>query len=383
MVFESLHDENNPTTANNTFRANPLPKPRALAGIRINPAVPTAASQATSRPVLRARPGLRANASSQPSIVRATNVNSSQTLHVHHDAHSDMMALSPSHEVHVSNFTQVEIGDLDDTPLDPQLVSEYASDIMRLWRHKELKAPLSNQYMRHQAEVNAKMRGILVDWLVEVHLKFKLVPETLFVTVRLVDRFLAASAVKRSQLQLIGITAMVIACKYQEIYPPEVNDFVYISDNAYTKQDILRSEEHMLNTLSFAIGAPSSHAFALRWMHLCEFHELPFVSHTVDYLLELALVDYDMLQYIPSLVSASAVALAAHLTSAAPTHEPVSRNSGYTASQMAACMRDLTVLARSANPKAAPRLKAVHHKYSLQKFHRVSTRLDQLLESFV
>ena len=82
----------------------------------------------------------------------------------------------------------------------------------------------------------------------------------------------------------------------QEIYPPEVNDFVYISDNAYTKQDILRSEEHMLNTLSFAIGAPSSHAFALRWMHLCEFHELPFVSHTVDYLLELALVDYDMLQ---------------------------------------------------------------------------------------
>ena len=120
MVFESLHDENNPTTANNTFRANPLPKPRALAGIRINPAVPTAASQATSRPVLRARPGLRANASSQPSIVRATNVNSSQTLHVHHDAHSDMMALSPSHEVHVSNFTQV-VSSLNHTPRTPLL----------------------------------------------------------------------------------------------------------------------------------------------------------------------------------------------------------------------------------------------------------------------
>jgi cyclin B len=79
------------------------------------------------------------------------------------------------------------------------------------------------------------MRAILVDWIIEVHLKFKLLPETLFITVSLIDRFLERVQIKRHNLQLVGVTAMLIASKYEEIYAPEVNDFVYITDNAYTK----------------------------------------------------------------------------------------------------------------------------------------------------
>lgn len=78
------------------------------------------------------------------------------------------------------------------------------------------------------------MRGLLLAWLVEVHLKFKLLPETLFITVNLIDRFTERVNVKRNEYQLVGVTAMLIASKYEEIHPPVVSDFEYITDNSYT-----------------------------------------------------------------------------------------------------------------------------------------------------
>lgn len=83
------------------------------------------------------------------------------------------------------------------------------------------------------------MRGILVDWIIEVHLKFKLLPETLFLTVSLIDRYLEMTQIMRTQLQLVAVSAMLIASKYEEIYAPEVRDFVFITDNAYTREEIL------------------------------------------------------------------------------------------------------------------------------------------------
>ena len=104
-------------------------------------------------------------------------------------------------------------------------------------------------YMRTQEDINERMRGILIDWLLEVHLKFKLVPETLYLTVNLIDRYLELEPVKRDKLQLVGVTAMLIACKYEEIYAPEVNDFVYITDNAYSKKEIQDMEYIMLKKI--------------------------------------------------------------------------------------------------------------------------------------
>ena len=100
-----------------------------------------------------------------------------------------------------------------------------------------------------QTDINDKMRAILIDWLVEVHLKFKLMPETLFLTHNLIDRFLSKKAVTRKNLQLVGVTAMLLASKYEEIWAPEVRDFVYISDKAYTREQILDMEKQMLNTV--------------------------------------------------------------------------------------------------------------------------------------
>ena len=93
--------------------------------------------------------------------------------------------------------------------------------------------------MREQTDINDKMRAILIDWLVEVHLKFKLMSETLFLTTNLIDRFLTKESVSRKNLQLVGVTAMLLAAKYEEIWAPEVRDFVYISDKAYNRQQIL------------------------------------------------------------------------------------------------------------------------------------------------
>jgi cyclin B len=88
--------------------------------------------------------------------------------------------------------------------------------------------------MKKQKDINEKMRAILIDWLIEVHYKFKLNAETLFITVNIIDRYLSNQPVKRQYLQLVGVTAMLIASKYEDIYPPPIQDFIYITDNAYT-----------------------------------------------------------------------------------------------------------------------------------------------------
>lgn len=83
------------------------------------------------------------------------------------------------------------------------------------------------------------MRAILVDWLIEVHSKFRLQRETLYITISVIDRYLSIRHCSKAQLQLVGVSALLIACKYEEIYPPDLKDFVYITDRAYTKQDVL------------------------------------------------------------------------------------------------------------------------------------------------
>jgi hypothetical protein len=77
-------------------------------------------------------------------------------------------------------------------------------------------------YMDSQPDMNARMRSILIDWLTEVHCKFELMPETLYLTINIVDRYLSVQFVSRRELQLVGIASMVIACKYEEVWAPQV-----------------------------------------------------------------------------------------------------------------------------------------------------------------
>jgi cyclin B len=142
------------------------------------------------------------------------------------------------------------------------------------------------------------MRQILVDWLVEVHLKFKLLPETLFLTVNLIDRFTKFKQVKRNDYQLLGVTAMLVACKYEEIYAPEIRDFIYMTDKAYSKEQILLMERDILQTLDFNITAPSPYRFLERFIKLSGSDDL--IMNFSRYMIELTLIETSMYKWKPS-----------------------------------------------------------------------------------
>jgi cyclin B len=185
---------------------------------------------------------------------------------------------------------------------DPQTCAEYASEIFQ-WLRATESIPGNNNtvsptYMSRQEDINEKMRAILIDWLVEVHLKFKLVPESLYLTVNLIDRYLEKEQVNRQKLQLAGVTAMLIACKYEEIYAPEVRDFVYITDKAYTREEILQMEFHILSTLDFSISSPSSYRFLERFGKIANANSKQLCL--ARYLIELPLIEYRMLKHCPS-----------------------------------------------------------------------------------
>jgi len=249
---------------------------------------------------------------------------------------------------------------------DPQMVSVYFDDIMKHLRKMEIKRQPNPQYMTRQTDINAKMREILIDWLVEVHLKFKLKQETLFLTVNIIDRFLDCRAVARSKLQLVGCTAMLIASKYEEIYAPEVQDFVYVSDKAYNREHILAMESIMLNVLEFNVTVPYAIRFAENYLRLLKPTEE--FSCMVNFLIELTLQEYKFLNYLPSQVAASAISLALHLSGQNAWSTGLQSYTGYSESDLRNCVLDLWVLAS----KDSPKYRAVRKKYSSQRFHGVS-----------
>ena len=89
-----------------------------------------------------------------------------------------------------------------------------------------------------QSDIQPNMRAILMDWVVEVAAEYKLVSDTLFLAASYVDRFLSCRAIERTELQLVGVAALFLAAKYEEIYPPQLNDFVFVAASTYTREQV-------------------------------------------------------------------------------------------------------------------------------------------------
>jgi len=191
---------------------------------------------------------------------------------------------------------------------DPLCATSYVQDMYEHFRLKEMSTSVRPVFMEDQQFINERMRSILVDWLVEVHLKFKLVPETLYLTVNIIDRYLAKTEVTRPKLQLVGVTALLIASKYEEIYPPELRDLVYICDRAYSKIEILDMEEIILKKLEYQITIPSAHAFLVRYLKAA--HADKKIVQLSCFILDGTLQSYNMLHYLPSQLAAAAVFIA-------------------------------------------------------------------------
>ncbi|XP_055907252.1 G2/mitotic-specific cyclin-A [Eupeodes corollae] len=191
-------------------------------------------------------------------------------------------------------------------------VVEYQNSILEYFRESEKKHRPKPTYMKRQPDINNSMRTILVDWLVEVAEEYKLDTETLYLAVSYIDRFLSQMSVVRGKLQLVGTAAMYIASKYEEIYPPDVAEFVFITDDTYTKGQVLRMEQIILKILSFDLCIPTSYAFLNTYAVLYDMpHQVKFLA---QYISELSLLEGNTyLVYLPSLVSAAALALARYI----------------------------------------------------------------------
>lgn len=249
---------------------------------------------------------------------------------------------------------------------DPLCATSYVQDMYQHFRGKEPMTSVRPLYMENQPHINERMRSILIDWLVEVHLKFKLVPETLYLTTNLIDRYLERQEVSRPKLQLVGVTSLLIASKYEEIYPPELRDLVYICDRAYTRSEIIEMEEKILKTLNYNITIPSAHAFLVRFLKAA--HADKRIVQLSCYILDGTLQSYNLLHYLPSQLAAAAVYIARRTVGRNSWSPTLLKYANY-------CEEEITPIARAVlaeKSSAAPELRAVHKKYSSSRYGSVA-----------
>ena len=164
------------------------------------------------------------------------------------------------------------------------------------------------QYMANQRELGWHMRRVLIEWLIQVHSRFHLLPETLFLTVNIIDRFLTLRNVPVSKLQLVGATAIFIASKYEEITCPSVDEIVFMVDNGYSRDEVLEAERFMMNMLQFELGWPGPMSF-LRRISKADDYEIN-TRTLAKYLLEVTVIDERFVASPPSYLAAVSHALA-------------------------------------------------------------------------
>ena len=250
------------------------------------------------------------------------------------------------------------------------LVTRYVDAIFANLRKSEKAkhSPELSNYMEHQYDLQPQMRAILVDWLVEVSEEYRLSSETLFLTVNYIDRYLDRAHVPKSQLQLVGITCMLIAAKYEEIYAPQVEDFCFITDNTYSRQEVLDMEVHVLGTLTFDLSPPTARGFLRRFLRAAEADAT--LDYLASYLCELSLIEHSMLRFEPSRVAAAAVMLALHTLNRVHWSSTLVHYTTFTPSDLQECVTQLHAVYGAVRlPNALP---AIKEKYAAPRFKCVA-----------
>ncbi|KAJ3130081.1 hypothetical protein HK100_008240, partial [Physocladia obscura] len=257
---------------------------------------------------------------------------------------------------------------------DPLFLSEYADEIYEYMREIEIKTTPNPQYILLQPSVSWSIRRTLVNWLIGLHSRLFLLPETLFLAVNLMDRFMSMKAnVAIEKFQLVGVTAMFVAAKYEEIQVPSVHRLVELVGSGYTAEEILKAENFMLDLFKFGISynGPCSllkrvlrveqkrvaknrsgsssykNLTSLRDSAIGENDEKQDNDNIVrlelltKYFLEIALIEHNFLNVVPSLMVAASVFLGKHvLRMGGWTLEHIN-TSGYRQEQILECANGL------------------------------------------
>ncbi|KAH7979181.1 hypothetical protein HPB49_008595 [Dermacentor silvarum] len=152
----------------------------------------------------------------------------------------------------------IDAGDLE----EPQMCAQYAQEMFDYMAYLETKWPVQPKFLRLQMEVTPEMRAILINCMMMVHQRFQLLQETLFLEALLTDRFLQVQSVSRSKLHLVGVSAIFLAGKFEEMMPLTVEDMIYVTDGAYQSKEVLRMEQQILRTLDWSLGRPLRRHFS-------------------------------------------------------------------------------------------------------------------------
>jgi hypothetical protein len=262
---------------------------------------------------------------------------------------------------------------------DPRYATTYANDIYAFRKQHELLYRPQGDFLKNfQSDITPNMRAILVDWLVEVAEEYNLRQVTLFTSVNYIDRCLALFQVTRHQLQLLGCACMLIASKYEEIYAPCVDEFVYISDNTYSHDQVLRMESKVLGYLKFRLTVCTIMTFLPRYLRashaedtFANEEEKRRFEYLANYFAEIALQDYEMVHYRQSTIAASCISLARRtLKMTTIWHKTLAHYTGYDLNDIKTC--ELRLLNRHQNIRF-DKLQAVRRKNSSQEFMKVAS----------
>ena len=187
----------------------------------------------------------------------------------------------------------------------PLLESKYVQEIYQHLWHLETQHRVPEMFLQGH-KVSPWMRSTVIDWLIQLQVGLTLLPETLYLTIAILDRYLSiASTTSCDQLQLVAVTAMFIACKYEETQAPEVGAFAYITDNSFTKMDIIKMELCILKALNGYVSFPLPIHFLRRNSKVGDVGQ---ATHTLSkYLLELCLPEYTFSHVSASLQAAASL----------------------------------------------------------------------------
>ncbi|XP_036444259.1 G2/mitotic-specific cyclin-B3-like [Colossoma macropomum] len=260
-----------------------------------------------------------------------------------------------------------EAFDIDKEQAGDCLMSpEYAKDIFDYLKNREEKFVLTD-YMHNQPDLNGEMRGILVDWMVEVQENFELNHETLYLAVKLTDHYLAVTVVMKESLQLIGSTAMLIAAKFEERCPPCVDDFLYICDDAYKRQEFIVMERNILQGLNFDINIPVPYRFLRRYAKVA--HASMETLTLARYVCELSLLELELVPERASHLASACLLLALITKGLEGWTAALQYHTGYVLSDLSPLVRRLYAMLASPSDE---KLKAVENKYSHKVFFEVA-----------
>uniref|UniRef100_A0A1I7X8R5 Cyclin N-terminal domain-containing protein n=1 Tax=Heterorhabditis bacteriophora TaxID=37862 RepID=A0A1I7X8R5_HETBA len=234
-------------------------------------------------------------------------------------------------------------------------------------RDRETKVRPKANYMEKQTDITSEMRAILIDWLSDVTQEYNLHQETFHLSISLVDRTLSRFRAERARLQLIGATAMMIAAKYEEIYPPELKEFVYITDDTYSAPQILQMERVILGELNFDVAAPTSQWFASRFAK--QQRASRRTVNALNMLLDLVLLDVTYLSYRPSYIAAACLCYANVLTGPTPWSAEMEAESGI-------CIGNITGVLRCIHDtfrlSSVAKHRSIHSRYSNTDYDEVA-----------